>query len=96
FRLWSASPPLLLPGRPAAYGHDTQSQVRSYKSQLYDLKQSTDTATVYLQHAKAIADNLAALNDPVSETDFVPRLLSLSWKPGLPFRITPDGELLIG
>ncbi|CAN1763022.1 hypothetical protein LINPERHAP1_LOCUS8643, partial [Linum perenne] len=51
-----------------------QSQARSCKSQLYDLKQSTDTAAV-LQRVKALADQLAALNDPISEADLVHQIL---------------------
>ncbi|CAN1767175.1 Retrovirus-related Pol polyprotein from transposon RE1 [Linum perenne] len=68
----------------SAYGQGSHSQAQSYKSQLYDIKQSTDTAAVYLQRAKALADRLAALNEPVSDADLVHHILrglALPYKP---------------
>ncbi|CAN1291778.1 hypothetical protein LINPERPRIM_LOCUS21290, partial [Linum perenne] len=51
------------------------SQAQSYKSQLCDIKQLTDSAAVYLQRAKSLADRLAALNEPVSEADLIHYIL---------------------
>ncbi|CAN1849033.1 Retrovirus-related Pol polyprotein from transposon RE1 [Linum perenne] len=59
----------------AAYGQGSHSQAQSYKSQLCDIKQLTDSAAVYLQRAKSLADRLAALNEPVSEADLIHYIL---------------------
>ncbi|CAN1768644.1 Retrovirus-related Pol polyprotein from transposon RE2 [Linum perenne] len=59
----------------AAYGQGSHSQAQSYKSQLCDIKQLSDSAAVYLQRAKSLADRLAALNEPVSEADLIHYIL---------------------
>lgn len=55
----------------AAYASGSKPQIRELKIQLHTLRRDNASIETYVQHAKGIADKLAALQHPVTDDDLV-------------------------
>ena len=55
----------------AAYASGSKPQIRELKIQFHTLRRDNSSIETYVQHAKGIADKLAALQHPVADDDLV-------------------------
>lgn len=58
------------------YASGSRTQVRQLKTQLHQLTRNNEDISVYMQRAKHISDQLATLQNPISEDDLVDAILN--------------------